>query len=95
VNGDYFFPLNFELQQNYPNPFNPITTIQFQLANDGQTQLKVYDILGREISTVINQELKAGIHKINWDSSKVASGVYFYRLSSGNFVDTKKMIVAK
>ncbi len=95
VNGEYFSPLSFDLQQNYPNPFNPVTTIQFQLANDGHTQLKVYDILGREISIVINQELKAGIHKINWDSSKIASGVYFYRLSSGNFVDTKKMIVAK
>ncbi len=95
VNGEYFSPLTFDLEQNYPNPFNPTTTIQFQIANDALTQLKVYDILGREISTVINQELKAGIHTINWDSSKVASGVYFYRLSSGNFVDTKKMIVAK
>ncbi|MDP1677171.1 MAG: phosphodiester glycosidase family protein [Bacteroidota bacterium] len=95
MNGDYFSPLNFVLQQNYPNPFNPITTIQFQIATAAHTRLKIYDILGREISTLLDQDINAGPHKFRWDSSKISSGVYFYRLSSGNFVDTKKMIVAK
>lgn len=95
INGEYFSPYSFELQQNFPNPFNPVTTIQFQIASTAHTQLKVYDILGREISTILDQDLEVGSHKFNWDSSKVASGVYFYRLSSGKFVDTKKMIVAK
>lgn len=95
VNGDHFSPMTFELRQNFPNPFNPATTIQFQIPNSALTTLRVYDILGREISTILNQDLNAGVHKINWDSAHVASGVYFYRLASGKYVDTKKMIVAK
>lgn len=95
VDGNYFSPLTFELLQNYPNPFNPETTIKFQIPNTARTLLKVYDILGREVATLVNQDLHAGNHSLNWDSSMVSSGVYFYRLTSGNFVDTKKMIVAK
>lgn len=95
VNGKYFSPLTFELQQNFPNPFNPTTTIQFQLPFSAKTTLTVYDILGRTISTMINENLQAGRHSVLWDSSNVASGIYFYRLTSGTYVDTKKMIVAK
>ncbi|MFA5833254.1 MAG: phosphodiester glycosidase family protein [Bacteroidota bacterium] len=95
VSGSHFSPMSFELQQNYPNPFNPVTTIQFQLPHFARTTMTVYDILGREVSTILNQEMNAGSHKLNWDSSHISSGVYFYRLMSGNFVETKKMIVAK
>ncbi|MBI2427424.1 MAG: phosphodiester glycosidase family protein [Ignavibacteriales bacterium] len=95
IGDDHFSPWTFELKQNYPNPFNPVTTIQFQIPYTSQTALKVYDILGREIATIINQELNAGTHRIEWDSSLVSSGVYFYRLTAGNYVSTKKMVVAK
>jgi hypothetical protein len=88
-------PFSFHLDQNYPNPFNPVTTIQFQIPVPGHTSLTVYDVLGREIATLLNQDLFAGDHRVEWDSSRVASGVYFYRLTAGNFVDTKKMVVAK
>ncbi|MEW5800389.1 MAG: phosphodiester glycosidase family protein [Bacteroidota bacterium] len=90
-----FSPWTFELKQNYPNPFNPVTTIQFQIPFSTQATIKVYDILGREIATIIDQELNAGNHLIDWDSSFVASGVYFYRLTAGNYIETKKMVVAK
>lgn len=95
VDGGHFSPLTFSLDQNYPNPFNPATTIAFQLPSEARTNLSVYDILGRKISTILDQEVAAGNHTVTWDSSNVASGIYFYRLSSGNYVDTKKMVVAK
>ena len=95
VGNDHFSPWSFRLQQNYPNPFNPTTTIMFQIPVAQRTTLKVFDILGREISTLIDDELSAGDHIVTWDSSIVATGVYFYRLQSGNFSGTKKMIVAK
>jgi hypothetical protein len=95
VDGQIFSPLTFDLQQNYPNPFNPVTTIQFQIPYTARTSLTVYDILGRNITTLLDQDLTAGKHLLTWDSSTVASGIYFYRLTSGTFTDTKKMIVAK
>ncbi|NUN70754.1 MAG: phosphodiester glycosidase family protein, partial [Bacteroidetes bacterium] len=90
VDGGHFSPLTFSLEQNYPNPFNPTTTIPFRLPAAARTNLTVYDILGRKISTLLDQEVAAGSHAVTWDSSNVASGIYFYRLSSGNYVDTKK-----
>ncbi len=90
-----FSPTAFQLNQNFPNPFNPVTTIQFEIPKTARTTLTVYDILGRNISTVINQNIEAGKHSITWDSSNIASGIYFYRLTSGEFVETKKMVVAK
>lgn len=88
-------PYSFHLEQNYPNPFNPVTTIQFKIPFSTQVSLKVYDILGREVATLIQQELNAGNHQVEWDSSLVSSGVYFYRLTTGNFADAKKMMVTK
>ncbi len=90
-----FSPYVFELQQNYPNPFNPVTTIRFEIPAAANTALTVYDILGRKITSIVDQPLSAGLHTYQWDSSSVASGVYFYRLTSGSFVSTKKMLVAK
>jgi hypothetical protein len=95
VGNDHFSPWSFRLQQNFPNPFNPTTTILFQIPSAQRTTLKIFDILGREITTLVDTELTAGDHVVTWDSAIVATGVYFYRLQSGNFVGTKKMIVAK
>ena len=88
-------PLNFSLSQNYPNPFNPTTKLRFGLPERTNAKLTVYDILGRVISTLVNGELEAGYHEVNFDASKLSSGIYFYRLQAGNFVDMKKMILAK
>ena len=87
--GDYY------LEQNYPNPFNPITQITFALPKASIVELKVFDILGQEISTLIKEEKSTGIYKINFNGSNLPSGVYFYRLQAGDFVETKKMILLK
>lgn len=88
-------PTVFQLSQNYPNPFNPVTTIQYALPAQSYVTLKVYDILGREVATVVNAVEPAGERQIQWNASGCSSGVYFYRLNAGTFVDVKKMIVIK
>jgi hypothetical protein len=90
-------PDKFLLEQNYPNPFNPKTTIRFSLAQPGFTTLKVYDLLGKEIVTLVSKRLDAGPNTINWDASNYSSGVYFYqlKLKSGEFVQTKKMVLMR
>lgn len=90
---------DFKLYQNYPNPFNPKTKIRIQIPNDGLTILKVYDLLGREIKTIVNEELKAGEYEYEFDASQInstfSSGMYFYQLKCGEFVQTKKMMILK
>jgi hypothetical protein len=88
-------PNQFALEQNYPNPFNPATTIRFRLQVSGFTSLKVYDMFGREVAVLVNETLPAGDHEVEWDAEGVASGVYFYKLVAGNFIDVKKAIVIK
>jgi photosystem II stability/assembly factor-like uncharacterized protein len=88
-------PEQFSLIQNYPNPFNPSTSIKFSLPNAGRVQLKIYNLLGKEVSELINEEKPAGNYEIKFDGSKLPSGVYFYTISAGNFRQTKKMILAK
>lgn len=88
-------PLEYRLDQNYPNPFNPATTITFTLKRTGPTTLMVYDVLGREVATLVDGELQAGNHSINFSGGQLASGVYFYRVISGSFAETKKMILQK
>lgn len=88
-------PVAFELQQNYPNPFNPTTIIEFRIANFELVTLRVYDVLGREISTLVNEMRPAGVYTVRWDASSLPSGVYFYRLRAGDFVQTKKLVLAK
>ena len=88
-------PTSFGLEQNYPNPFNPTTTIQYSIKENTLVSLKIYDILGVEITTLINEVKPAGIYKINFDASSLPSGVYFYKLNSGNFTETKKMMLLK
>jgi hypothetical protein len=94
-NEENLIPEEFVLYQNYPNPFNPITRIQYQVSSFSQVTLKVYDILGNIIATLINEEQPAGNYEVNFDASKYTSGVYFYSLKAGDFVQTKKMILLK
>ena len=86
---------NFELSQNFPNPFNPSTIIRFQLPTAATVSLKIFDVLGREIQTLIQQKMTAGNYSAEWDGSHFASGVYFCRLQAGDFVQTKKLLLLK
>ncbi len=88
-------PKSFALYQNYPNPFNPTTAITYQLSANSHVTLKVYDILGREVATLVNQKEIAGSHSVTFDGSRLASGVYFYRLVAGSYTATKKLILIK
>jgi len=85
----------FVLHQNYPNPFNPATKISYSIPQGGFVSLKIYDILGKEIYTLVNSEMKAGSHQIEFNGSNLASGVYYYQLRSGNFSETKKLMLLK
>ncbi len=89
------FPINLILNQNYPNPFNPSTKINWQSPVSGWQTLKVYDVLGNEVATLVNEYRNAGNYEINFDASKLSSGVYCYQLRTGEFVETKKMILVK
>jgi hypothetical protein len=82
-------------EQNYPNPFNPMTNLQFSIVNRQLTILKVYDLLGREVATLVNEVRQPGTYTAHWDASGVASGVYIYRLSAGNFVQCKKLLLLR
>lgn len=86
---------NYKLEQNYPNPFNPSTTINFQIPSASKVSLKVYDVLGREVETLVNENKQAGKYSINFNADKLASGVYLYKLQAGNYIDSKKMILIK
>ncbi len=85
----------FKLNQNYPNPFNPTTTISFQIPNNEFVTLKIYDVIGREVTTLVNKEMQKGRYDINFDASKITSGIYFYRIKAGNFLETKKLVLMK
>ncbi len=88
-------PLVYSLEQNYPNPFNPSTKIEFSIPATSQVELKIYSILGQEVTTLVNETLKVGKHSVRFDAGNFASGVYFYRLTAGDFVSTKKMLLLK
>ncbi|MCU0332412.1 MAG: T9SS type A sorting domain-containing protein [Ignavibacteriaceae bacterium] len=88
-------PMSFLLNQNYPNPFNPSTVISYQLPVSGNTTLKIYDVLGNEVATLVNEEQSAGNYEVDFDATGLSSGLYFYKLQSDNFVETKKMLLMK
>ncbi len=91
-------PVEFSLSQNYPNPFNPTTVIKYTIPHVGTqhaVSLHVFDLLGREVATLVNEKKPAGFYQIPWDASGLASGVYFYQLRAGNFIETKKMLLLK
>jgi len=88
-------PLTFGLEQNYPNPFNPVTEINYSVAKAGQTSLVVYNLLGQKVATLVNGFKLPGRFRVQWDASESASGVYFYKLSTGENTKTRKMILLK
>ena len=102
IKSDLTPPTRFELNQNFPNPFNPTTTIDYALPKSGEVSLIVYNLLGQEVSRLVSKVQNAGYHKVTWDASSLASGVYLYRLEvmvrrsvSPTFVQTKKMVLLK
>ena len=88
-------PYEFRLEQNYPNPFNPSTNIEFRVSSFGFVSLKVFDVLGREIATLVNEDLNAGPHVVRWDASGFPSGVYLYKLQAGGSTQTREMVLTK
>jgi hypothetical protein len=88
-------PDRFRLYQNYPNPFNPVTTIRFDLAKNSNVKIRIYDILGREVRTLVNEFKPAGTYELKFDASSIASGTYFYKIEASDFVDIKKMVLVK
>jgi hypothetical protein len=85
--------MNFSLNQNFPNPFNPSTTISYQLSAEGPVSIKVYDVLGRELITLVNEVKQSGLHEVNFDASEFGSGIYLYKMTVNNFIQIRKMIV--
>ena len=88
-------PSDFSLSQNYPNPFNPVTKINFAIQKQGLVTLKVYDMLGREVASLLNETKAAGHYTVEFDASKLSSGIYFYKLQTGSFTSIKKMVLVK
>ena len=88
-------PASYSLNQNYPNPFNPSTLINYQLPVSNNVKLVIYDVLGREVATLVNEKQQPGKYQVTWDASNFASGVYFYKLVSGDFIQIRKMVVLK
>jgi hypothetical protein len=88
-------PAETMLYNNYPNPFNPATVVRYQLPLASEVKLVVFDLLGREVSVLVDEKREAGIHEVKFDASHLPSGVYFYRLQAGNFVETKKLVLVR
>jgi hypothetical protein len=88
-------PFSFELKQNYPNPFNPSTTIEFDIPTSGFVSLKVYNIRGQEITTLVNEEMSQGNHKVEWKPENLSSGIYFYKFETKGYQETRKLVLMK
>ncbi|MDD5608859.1 MAG: T9SS type A sorting domain-containing protein [Ignavibacterium sp.] len=88
-------PVEYSLEQNYPNPFNPTTQINYSLKEAGLVQIKIYDILGKEIATLINENKEAGNYSVDFNAAELPSGVYIYQLTTPGFTQARKMILAK
>lgn len=95
ISGNNEEPVSYSLKQNFPNPFNPITKIEFSIPQKEFVQLIIYDVLGREVTMLVNGELKAGSYNVVWNAERFGSGVYFYQLKAGNYIETKKMLLLK
>ena len=92
---DVIIPSSAKLYQNYPNPFNPVTNLEFSISKSGFVSLKIFDMLGNEVATLVNAKLKPGSYKYNFDASVFSSGVYFYKLRTDDYIETRKMTIIK
>jgi hypothetical protein len=88
-------PDKFKLYQNYPNPFNPYTTIEFDIIKRGNVRIVLYDILGKEVKTIVNEVVEPGKYRVTYSAENLASGLYFYKMTSGDFTDVKRMVIMK
>jgi hypothetical protein len=88
-------PTTYSLSQSYPNPLNPSTTIKYELPKSSMMTLRVYDMLGREVSVLVDERKDAGVHEVKFDGTNLASGVYFYRLHAGDFTQTKQLLLLR
>ncbi|MFA5403463.1 MAG: T9SS type A sorting domain-containing protein [Ignavibacteria bacterium] len=88
-------PKEFQLYQNYPNPFNPVTSIKFDIPNSSFVTMKIYDVLGKQIADIVNQDMEPGRYEVNWDGTNLASGIYFYRIEAKDFTKVMKMVLIK
>jgi len=95
INSHYGIPDKYSLSQNYPNPFNPSTVISYELAVSGLVSLKVYDVLGNEVKTLIDKKQNSGKYEVTFNGNNIHSGVYFYKLITGDFIETRSMILLK
>jgi len=95
VDEDKYFPSHFALEQNYPNPFNPSTTFRYSIPTHSKVVIKVYDVLGNEIATLMDEEKTVGTYELTWNAKNHSSGIYFYTISAGSFIETKKMILLR
>ncbi len=95
IENDNTMVKKFELSQNYPNPFNPTTIINYSVPTSSLVTIKVYDVLGREIAKLVNEQKTAGTYSVQFNGSALSSGVYFYRMQAGDFVQTKKLLLMK
>ena len=94
-NNSLVVPDGYELFQNYPNPFNPSTTIEYSISKESPVSIIVYDITGREVATLVNEVKRAGYYTVQFNASRLSSGIYFYRITAGDFISTRKMILLK
>jgi hypothetical protein len=92
---EFYLPDKFTLYQNYPNPFNPSTIIKYEIASESKVKLQVFDILGNEIKILVNENQKAGSYSVDFHAGNLASGIYFYRLTTENYTDAKPMVLIK
>src|SRR3990172_1625793 len=94
-NSEKGIPQEFALMQNYPNPFNPSTTIEYQITEYGLVSIKIFDVLGKEVRTLVNEEKSPGIYKVSFDASNLASGIYLYQLQTSGYISSKKMLLVR
>jgi len=92
---DEYGSLSYELAQNYPNPFNPTTKIRFQIPQQLFVTIKIFDVLGNEVVTLVQEEKSAGEYDLTWETENLTSGIYYYRITAGDFIQTRKMVFLK
>jgi hypothetical protein len=92
---DDFIPVSYKLEQNYPNPFNPTTTVRYQLPKAGHVQIKVYDAIGKEVATLVNEHLESGRYEVRFGENNLPSGMYIYTIKVNDYFASKKMLLIK